>query len=66
MRRPVHETIIGAEALRVIQQYAKSPAGGLVVAVEQRTTLAGRSVLLTPDQVRRLRDDLSAWLELLP
>lgn len=63
MARNIHETIGGTIALRLVQQYAKDPLGGLVVKVEQRTTLAGKSILLTPDQVRQLRDALSAWLE---
>lgn len=62
MRRPVHVATVGTDELTVAQQYAKLPQHGLVVSVQQRTTRAGRGVLLTPDQVRQLRDDLSAWL----
>lgn len=56
----------GAEQVRVTQQYANRPLDGVVVAVEQRTTGAGRSVLLSPLGVRELRDALTGWLESLP
>jgi hypothetical protein len=65
MARYVHETTEGATALRMGNQYAKNPAAGLLVKIEQRTTLAGKAILLTPDQVQQLRDDLTAWLEAL-
>jgi hypothetical protein len=59
----IHETVDGTVALRLAQQYRKDPTGGVVVSVQQRTTLAGKSILLTPSQVQQLRDDLTAWLE---
>jgi hypothetical protein len=65
MARYIHEAVDGANALRLGNQYAKNPAAGLLVKVEQRTTLAGKAILLTPDQVRQLRDDLTEWLDAL-
>ena len=60
--RPAADWIVGAERLHVAQQYAGLPRYGLVVAVQQRTTGAGRSVLLTPAQVAELHAWLGAWL----
>ena len=65
MSRPVHVTTVGVEELSISQQYAKLPQHGLVITVQQRTTRAGRTVLLTPEQVKQLRDDLDGWLSRL-
>ena len=48
----------GHDRLRVSEQYAGRPQDGIVFHVEQRTTLTGRAVLLTPDQVTELHQ----WL----
>jgi hypothetical protein len=53
----------GRDRLRIAQQYDKMPQHGLVFHVEQRTTLAGQSVLLTPGQVREIHDWLGRWLQ---
>lgn len=63
MTKPLVVIVRGAEQIRVQQQYAKLPHHGLVVVVAQRTTGAGRGILLEPDQVAELRDALSAWLD---
>lgn len=56
----------GADRLHVAEQYAGWPRDGLVVRVEQRTTLAGRAVLLTPAQVTELHAWLGRWLSAIP
>jgi len=56
------ETADPTDRLRVAQQYKGSPHEGLVFRVEQRTTLAGRAVLLTPDQVESVHRWLGEWL----
>lgn len=66
MSKPIAVVVDGSNHLRLQQQYAKLPQEGVVVAVEQRTTRAGRSVLLRPEQVEELRDALTAWLSALP
>lgn len=48
----------GADRLRVSEQYAGRPQDGINFHVEQRTTLAGRAVILTPEQVTELHE----WL----
>jgi hypothetical protein len=48
----------GHDRLRVSEQYAGRPADGIVFYIEQRTTLTGRSVLLTPQQVTEVHQ----WL----
>jgi hypothetical protein len=53
----------GAYQLRIAQQHAGIPEHGLVFRVEQRTTLAGRAVLLTPQQVAEVHAWLGEWLE---
>ncbi|QNE18099.1 hypothetical protein F1D05_09625 [Kribbella qitaiheensis] len=63
MTKPIVVIVQAAEQIRVQQQYANLPQHGLVVAVEQRTTGAGRSILLDPDQIAELRNALSAWLD---
>lgn len=60
-----HKSIIlvdGSDRLRVSEQYAGRPEDGIVFHIEQRTTLAGRAVLLTPAQVTELRDWLNRRL----
>lgn len=59
----IHETVDGVIALRLVQQYRKDPTAGVVLSVQQRSTLGGKSILLTPSQVQQLRDDLTAWLD---
>jgi len=56
------ETADPTDRLRVAQQYKGRPRDGLVFRVEQRTTLAGRAVLLTPDQVESVHRWLGEWL----
>jgi hypothetical protein len=53
----------GAGRLRIAQQYAGRPQDGLVFHVEQRTTRAGRAVLLNPAQVAGVHGWLGEWLE---
>lgn len=48
----------GHDRLRVSEQYAGRPGEGINFYVEQRTTLAGRPVLLTLPQVA----ELYSWL----
>lgn len=62
-RRPEASWVRGAERLRVAQQYADRPADGLVIEVAQRTTGAGRSILLPPAEVAALRTWLDIWLK---
>ena len=57
-----YEVHDGTDRLRVAQQYKGIPRYGLVFRVEQRTTLAGRAVLLTPEQVRSVHTWLGEWL----
>jgi hypothetical protein len=52
----------GHDRIRISEQYAGRPADGVVFIVEQRTTLAGRSVLLSLDDVREIRDFLSSLI----
>ena len=61
-KRPEQAWTNHAERLRVAQQYAGMPQHGLVFYVEQRTTLAGRAVLLTPQQVAEVHAWLGEWL----
>ena len=61
--RPRQAWTVGADRLRIAQQYAGLPQHGLVFHVEQRTTLAGRGVLLTPQQVAEVHAWLGEWLE---
>jgi hypothetical protein len=51
------------DRLCITQQYKDLPRHGLVFRVEQRTTLAGRAVLLSPDQVASVHRWLGEWLE---
>ena len=60
--RPEPAWTVGAERLRIAQQYAGMPQHGLVFHVEQRTTGAGRAVLLTPQQVAEVHAWLGEWL----
>lgn len=55
-----------ADRLRVSEQYAGRPQDGIVFYVEQRTTLAGRAVLLKRDDVREVRDFLTSLLDAMP
>lgn len=48
----------GADRLCLSEQYAGRPQDGIVFHVEQRTTGAGRAVLLSPARVR----EVIAWL----
>jgi hypothetical protein len=52
----------GHDRLRLAQQYQGMPQHGLNFRVEQRTTLAGRAVLLTPAQVAEVHAWLGEWL----
>ena len=61
-RRPDAAWEVGADRLRITQQYAHLPKHGLSFTVEQRTTLAGRSVLLPPDAVAAVHAWLGEWL----
>lgn len=65
MRRRIAERtwLDGTDRLRLAEMYAGRPERGLVVRVEQRTTGAGRALLLTPEAVAELRDWLSEWLD---
>ncbi len=56
------ETVDPTDRLRIAQQYNGIPREGLVFHVEQRTTLAGRAVLLKPDQIRSVHKWLGEWL----
>lgn len=53
----------GVEELRIAEQYAGRPQDGLVFTVRQRTTGAGRTVLLTPKRVREVEQWLATWLD---
>jgi hypothetical protein len=57
------ETSDPTDRLRIAQQYKDLPRHGLVFRVEQRTTQAGRAVLLTPEQIASVHKWLGAWLE---
>lgn len=61
-RRPEAAWEDGADRLRISQQYAGMPQHGLVFRAEQRTTLAGRAVLLMPAQVREVHAWLGDWI----
>jgi hypothetical protein len=65
-RNPKAIWVDGHDRLRVGQQYPGRPQDGLIVRIEQRTTLAGRAVLLTPAQVTELHAWLSEWLSTMP
>jgi hypothetical protein len=60
--RPEEAWVAGHDRLRIAQQYAGLPQHGLVFHVEQRTTGAGRAVLLTPEQVAGVHAWLGDWL----
>lgn len=57
-----YEVHDGTDRLRLAQQYRGLPQHGLVFRVEQRTTLAGRAVLLTPERVAEVYAWLGQWL----
>lgn len=61
-RRPEAIWVRDTEQLRVAQQYAGRPQDGLIVQVTQRTTRAGRSILLPPHEVAALHTWLGMWL----
>jgi hypothetical protein len=61
-RRQQADWIDGHDRLHIAEQYAGQPGYGLVLRVEQRTTLAGHAVLLTPAQVAEVHAWLSEWL----
>lgn len=60
--RPEQAWVNGADQFRIAQQYKDMPQHGLVFRVEQRTTGAGRAVLLTPQQVAEVHTWLGEWL----
>jgi hypothetical protein len=55
-----------ADRLRISEQYAGRPQDGIVFHVEQRTTMAGRAVMLGRDDVREVRDFLTSVLDAMP
>jgi hypothetical protein len=61
-KRPEEAWVDGHDRLRIAQQYAHLPRYGLVFYVEQRTTLAGRAVLLKPEQIEDVHRWLGEWL----
>lgn len=65
-KRPEAAWTDNQDRLRIAQQYAGRPQDGLVFHAEQRTTLAGRAVLLSPAQVAEVHKWLGEWLETVP
>jgi hypothetical protein len=57
-RRQEADWVDGTDCLHVAEQYAGRPGDGIVFSVRQRTTGAGRAVLLRPIEVM----ELYAWL----